>query len=77
MGLVMPLPPPGEMNAPGTQNALASAQRMASILASYGNPFNDPTSSNDQDGQTLSKEMMSHSIIRSANRAFAAPLNLS
>lgn len=54
-GLVTQLPPPGEMSAPATQEALAAAQKVASILASCGNPFADPTPSDNQDEQNSSK----------------------
>ncbi|KAG8214205.1 hypothetical protein J3R82DRAFT_10998 [Butyriboletus roseoflavus] len=52
LAVSLPPPPPGEMNPPGMEEVLAAAQKMASILASSGNPFADPTPSNSLDGQT-------------------------
>lgn len=64
LAVPVPTPPPGEMDPPDIQEVLAAAQKMASILASSGNPFADPTPSNSLDGQISSKAMMLHSIIR-------------
>ncbi|KAG6375650.1 hypothetical protein JVT61DRAFT_3219 [Boletus reticuloceps] len=49
-GVVIPLPPQTEMNAPGIQEALTATQEVASMLAFSGNPF--AASSSSQDGQS-------------------------
>lgn len=62
-GLAIPLPPPGEINAAGIQEALVAVQEVASILASSGNPFPDSTSSSSLDGESTSKAMMFYPAI--------------
>lgn len=64
-GVIVPLPTPEEMNTPGVQEALTSAQKVASFLASYGNPFDDPPPgpSIDRGGQPSGKATIFHPII--------------
>ena len=70
VGIAVPLQtqptPPGEVNEvnPGPQEVLAAAQKIASILASSGNPFPHPTPSNSLDGETSSKAILLHLMIR-------------
>ncbi|KAF8546444.1 hypothetical protein OG21DRAFT_1607754 [Imleria badia] len=49
------------MNAPGIQEALAAAQKVASIMASSGNPFPHPTSSGSLDGESTTVSSVSDS----------------
>ena len=63
------------MNIPGTQEALAAAQRVASFLAAYGNPFGDPLPSENQGGESSGKATIFYPII--ADRVSFSALNLS
>ena len=55
--------PPGEVN-PDSQEVFAAVQKIASILASSGNPFPLPTPSNSLDGETSSRAILLYLIIR-------------
>ena len=75
-GLVVPLPPAAEMNAPAIQEALTAAQEVASILEPTGNSCADSAaSSNSLDGQSSGKPMILHLTI--CQRMFAVTSGLS
>ncbi|KAF8134316.1 hypothetical protein EV363DRAFT_1561526 [Boletus edulis] len=68
-GVVIPLPPQAEMNAPGIQEALAAVQEVASMLASSGNSSADSTSSSSQDGQSSTASALFDSEASSSARS--------
>ncbi|KAF8444988.1 hypothetical protein L210DRAFT_3643154 [Boletus edulis BED1] len=71
-GVVIPLPPQAEMNAPGIQEALAAVQEVASMLASSGNSSADSTSSSSQDGQSSTASALFDSEASSSARSSIA-----